>query len=138
MAITTASLLKASSFASGFFGIKANESANVILQDIAIERSGKEIPPATNEVGAEIGTGVMGGNIATMTGTYLFNGKTIGGTAGDTAVTDIGAVLTFVSVFGLTGDILCVTFGVKLNHEGWETGDFKAINLDGATKTVTT
>jgi hypothetical protein len=137
MAITTASLLLGSSFASGQFGHKANFSANVIMQDVAFERTGKEIPAATNEVGAEIGTGVMGGNIANLTGTYLFNGKTLGGTAGHGSTADIASVLSFVDNFGLSGDILLVTYGAKQNHENWETGDFKAINLDGATKTIT-
>ena len=135
--ITTATLLLASTFSSGHFGIKANNSANVILQDFSCERSGREIPPATNEVGAEIGTGVMGGNIANLTGSYLYNGKTVNGTSGHGSSSDIGATLTFVDNFGLNGDVILVTFGAKQNHEGWETGDFKALNLDGATRTTT-
>jgi hypothetical protein len=137
--ITTAALLKASVFSSGYFGIHVAESTHCILQDLAFERSGKEITPATNEVGAEIGTGVMGGNIANVTGNYLYNGSTIAGTAGAVPVADIGAALTLASAatFALNGDVLLVTFGVKLNHEAWEVGDFKAINLDTATKTVT-
>ncbi len=135
--ITTATLLKASTFSSGRFGLSANDNTNVILQDISMERSGKEIPPATNEVGAEIGTGVMGGNIANLTGTYLYNGKTLNGSSNHGSPSDIGTALTFVDSFQLSGSIILVTFGAKQNHEGWETGDFKAINLDTATRSVT-
>ena len=138
MAITTATLLKASAFSSGQFGVVPETGlTNTILQDIGFEASGKEITPATNEVGAEIGTGVMGGNIANLTGTYLYNGKTLNGSSNHGSPTDIGTALTFVDSFQLSGSIILVTFGAKQNHEGWETGDFKAINLDTATRSVT-
>ena len=130
MAITTATLLKASAFSSGQFGVVPETGlTNTILQDIGFEASGKEITPATNEVGAEIGTGVMGGNISNFTGTFLQNG---------TFSIAIAATLALINKFGITDPILLVTYGLKLNHENWATGDFKAISLAGGSVTTTT
>jgi hypothetical protein len=86
-------------------------------------------------VGAEIGTGVMGGNIGNVTGNALWNGastlawnKTIGAVAG----------ITLVNTFGLTDTFLLMTYGIKLNHEAWPGCDFKLITLAGGTAAVTT
>lgn len=132
MAITTATMLRASSFSSGKFGLSAETgfTSAIILQDIAFEGSGKEIPPATNEVGAEIGTGVMGGNIANYTGTFLNNG-------GNYTTKAIASTITLVNSFSFTDPVLLLTWGFKRNHEAWETGDFKLISLVGGTATVT-
>ena len=140
--ITTASLLLASSFSGGKFGI-SSPASSFILEDLDFERSGKEIPPATQEVGAEIGTGVMGGNIANLNGSYLYNGLTILGEAGfggsaDDIGEDIASAFTALP-FNITAGqpILLTNYGGKQNHENWTTGNFKAVSLVGCTSVTT-
>lgn len=131
--ITTASLLMTTAF-KGKFGVLAETGITaIILQDISCEKSGKEIPPVTNEVGAEIGTGVMGGNISNITGTYLLNGTTTALSVPGT----IGAAITLINTFNITDPILLTTFGFKLTHESYATGDFKMVSLTGGANTTT-
>jgi len=137
MAISTATLLLAASFTGGQFGFTSSQyNANVVLQEADGEFSGKEIPAATNEVGAEIGTGVMGGNIIHINGTFLWKGKSITGASGFGSAADIGSTLVF-ALFNADA-VLLETFGYKLNHEAWVTGNFKALSLSGVAASTPT
>ena len=99
--------------------------ANVVLQDIKANRNANTAK-ATDEDGDVIGIAIYGGQDAECDGTYLYLGTAFGGGIGENIASSVGTSLN------LTGPVCVTGYGISRTHEGFVTGDFKAISLDGA------
>lgn len=102
---------------------------NAVIQDIKADRNAGTAK-ATGEDGDVIGIAIHGGQDAEVSGSYLYTGSIFGDGIGEDIVTDVGESLL------LTGPTCVTGYGIARTHEGFATGDFKAVSLDGATRKV--
>jgi hypothetical protein len=123
----TATLLKVESRLT--FGVPVLTTC--VLQDIKADRNANTAK-ATGEQGAVIGIAIFGGQDAECSGSYLYCGTQFGGGIGANIATQVGTAV------GLTGPVAVSGFGIARTHEGFVTGDFKAVSLDSATYTAST
>lgn len=100
--------------------------ANVVLQEIKANRNANTAK-ATGEQGAVIGIAIYGGQDAECDGSYLYLGTQFGGGIGQDISASVGTSLN------LTGPVCVTGFGINRTHEGFVSGDFKAVSLDSAT-----
>ncbi len=95
-----------------------------VLQNIGRTRTANTAK-ATGEQGDVIGISVYGGQDAEVDGDYLWLGSDFAD-VGDNIASDVGTAL------GVTGPVVVTGNGCKRAHEGFATGDLKAVTLDGA------
>lgn len=100
--------------------------ADCVLQEIEARRDADRAL-ARGEQGAKIGVSIYGGELSELTGRYLYLGTAFGGGIGEDIASDVGTSMN------LTGPVVVEGYGLKRTNEGFAEGDFKAVNLDGAT-----
>ena len=95
-----------------------------VLQNINRDRNANTAK-ATGEQGDVIGIAVYGGQDAEISFDFLWLGSDFA-SIGTNIVSSVGTAL------GVTGPVVVTGNGVKRTHEGFATGDGKAVTLDGA------
>lgn len=97
-------------------------NGDVILTDVEGRRDAKTAI-ATGEQGDEIAVSVYGGKVGEASGTFWNEGIDIGAIGAAITLTGVDSEITSFTVYGST---------TKFTHEGFSTGEFKAIGLVGA------
>ena len=117
-----AKLLLATDGANLTFGVVVVSS--VVMQDAKCDTDADKAV-ARGEEGDKIGISIYGGQESEITGKYLRKESNDIGAIGDT-LADIA------TTFGLTGDVVVTGIGQESGHDTFESGSFKAVNLEGA------